>query len=712
MSTIIGLIGTVIGGLILLVIVYGVLRLVVGWTYRIPQQGQALVRTGLGGIKVAYESGIFVMPIVHKLEIMDIGIKRVEIHRHGATGLICKDNLRADIKVTFYVRVDSSNPMNTVHVAQTLGCVRASDAQVLAELFEPKFSDALKTAGREFNFEDLLNKRVELRTAIKRHVGTDLNGYALDDAAIDLLEQTKVEMLDPNNILDSEGIKLITERTATQSILTNERNRDREREINKKDVETREIILEQNRQLAEAEEKQKREIASIKAREDAETVRFQQEQRLKAEKARIASDEELQVAEENRKRQVIVAERNRESTDAVEKVRVEKNRQIEDIERDKIVSLAGIEKQKVVETEQKNIQEVIRARVMVQKDVVIEEQKIKDTEAFATADREKKVLLTMAEAEAEQAVVKNIKAAEAAKKTAELKVDADGIVLVRNAEAAKKAAELRADQDVLVAVKGAEAQKKSAELIAEKVVIEAEGEQNAAARISTGKKVLAEGVSAEQAATGLAEAAVIEAKAAAFGKQGQTEAEVARLKAQAEADGIVKKAEAMKLFHEAGKEHEEFKITTQTEKDIALAEIGIRKDIAESQAKVVGAALANARVDIVGGETQFFDRIVNAVTGGKVVERTIENSRTLSGLRDTLLDGDPEACRHRIREWVGRFGISSEDLKNLSIAAALTRMLSLAGDAESKRSVRGLLKQVKDAGIGEELITGIIGKTE
>lgn len=205
---------------------------------------------------------------------MDISVKEVVIHRHGPTGLICRDSLRADIQVTFYVRVESEDQEMIKHVAQTIGCQRASDPQVLSELFEPKFSDALKTAGREFNFEDLLNKRKAFREAILKAVGTDLNGYILDDAAIDLLEQTKIEDLDPENVLDAEGIKLITERTAAQAVLTNEFQRNKERDINKKNVETREMILEQNRQLAEAEEKQKREVAAIKAREEAETIRI------------------------------------------------------------------------------------------------------------------------------------------------------------------------------------------------------------------------------------------------------------------------------------------------------------------------------------------------------------------------------------------------------------------------------------------------------
>lgn len=55
------------------------------------------------------------------------------------------------------------------------------------------------------------------------------------------------------------------------------------------------------------------------------------------------------------------------------------------------------------------------------------------------------------------------------------------------------------------------------------------------------------------AVLGLGESQVQIAKADAAEKQGGIEAEVACLKATAEAEGINKKAEAMKLFNEAGR---------------------------------------------------------------------------------------------------------------------------------------------------------------
>ncbi len=345
--------------------------------YRKVDQGKVIIRNGVGGNKVSF-GGILVLPIIHKYEIMDISVKRVEIAREGKDGLICKDNLRADIRVAFFVRVNQTRE-DVLKVAQLLGCQKASDPKTLMDFFDAKFSEALKTVGKKFDFVQLYTERETFKNEILQIIGTDLNGYVLDDAAIDYLEQTDIRMLNSQNILDAEGIKKITELTSKQLILANEIQREKEKTIKQQDVAAREAILELEKQNAEAEAKQRKEIAIINAKETAEAEKIAQEERLKAELARVKTDEEIAVAEQNKERQVIVALKAKESTEAVESERVDRKRMLERTEKEKLVELAVIDKEKAVELEKKNIQAVIRERVTVEKDTVVEEERIKDT---------------------------------------------------------------------------------------------------------------------------------------------------------------------------------------------------------------------------------------------------------------------------------------------------------------------------------------------
>jgi len=429
-------------------------------------------------------------------------------------------------------------------------------------------------------------------------------------------------------------------------------------------------------------------VAEVQAREQADAKKVQEEQRLKSEQARIATEEELSIAEENKNRQIIVAQKNKERTEAVENERVTRDRDLEIIERDRLTALKGIERDKSVEIEKKNIQEVIKDRVALEKTVVIEEQKIKDTEAFATADREKQVAITRAEKEAQEALLKRVKAA----------------------EADKEAAILKADQEAYEQIKHAEAAKVSAERHAEEIVIEADARQAAAEKDSSAKRLMAEATTAETAAPGLGEAQVRVAMAGATEKQGTAEAKVSELKFAAEAKGITEKAGAMKLFEEAGQSHEEFKLNLEKAKAVELAGIDAQRQIAAEQSHVVAEALKSAKIDIVGGETQFFDRITQAITTGKAVDRTVENSRTLTDMRDTFFNGDPEYFKSQLRKWLTDFGIASEDVKNLTVSAMLGKMLTLGPDEKTTAGITDMLHAATRFGLAHEKAEKVIGK--
>lgn len=659
------------------IILIGLLALFSRFYHKVDQ-GKVIVRNGVGGPVVCF-GGIFVVPIVHKHEVMDISVKRVEIAREGKDGLICKDNLRADIRVAFFVRVNQTKE-DVLKVAQLLGCQKASDPTTLMEFFDAKFSEALKTVGKKFDFVQLYTERETFKDEILQIIGTDLNGYVLDDAAIDYLEQTDINQLNSKNILDAEGIKKITELTSQQLILANQIEQDKEKTIKKQNVSAREAILELEKQNAEAEAeaKQKREIAIINAREEAEAEKVRQEERYKAEMARVKADEEIEVAEQNKQRQVIIALKSKESTEAIESERVDKKRLLEKTDKEKLVELATIAKEKEVEVEKKNIQLIIRERVAVEKDTVIEEEKIKDTRALAEAERLKSVTIKKAEEESEK--------------------------------------------NLIIEVKTAEASKQAAEKIAEKTIIDADAKYKASQKEAEAIKILVDANVLEESTSGIAEAKVIEAKANAEAKaieakvlaqakgdtvmvdvkekEGTVEADILRKKYIAEAEGIKEKANSMKALDEVGRGHEEFKLKLEKDKEIQLASINIQKEVAESQASVIREALKAAKIDIVGGETMFFDQIIGSIAKGKSYDRLVENSDVLTDIKETFITGDPEYFKKQLQDFVDKFNLTSEDVKNLSIAGAINKMMGNA-KGEDKVALSKLLDTVNKAGVAK-----------
>jgi uncharacterized membrane protein YqiK len=673
-------------------------------------QGQALVRTGFGGTKVSF-SGSLVVPVIHRMEVMDITVKTIMISRTGKEGLVCKDNMRADIKVTFFVRVNKSIE-DVKKVAESIGCNRASDHPQLELLFDAKFSEALKTVGKHFDFVELYNSRDDFKREILQIIGTDLNGYILDDCAIDYLEQTSIDQLNEQNILDSEGIKKIIELTAKQKMEANLIEREKEKTLKKQDVEAREVVLSLERQLAESEEKQYREIQSIKAKEAAEIEKVRSEERLKAENARIASEEQIQVAEQNKERQILVAQRNKEKTDAIELERVEQARALEANERDRIVSLAQIEKEKALEEERKNIQEVIRERVIVEKGTVEEEERIKDTRAHAEAERNKKVAITNAEREAEEMLVKEIKSAEAARDAAEFRAKQ----IMIDAEAERNSADMKAEAIKIMAQ--AEAAKEAALGISEAQVLEAkaaalskQGEAEASVIEDTAdaeaKAIRLKGIAQAEANVklGEADAAIVRVKAEADESRGQAEARVMEQKFAAEAKGIAEKALAMSKLDGPGKDHEEFKLRLGKDKEVELANIGIQKDIADAQAQVIAEALKAANIDIIGGESMFFNQIVGSIAKGKAVDGMVTKSATLQDVKNTFFNPNGGSdFKTQLKAFVDKFGLNSDDIRNLSISALLVKMINSTTNEATRMSLQNLSSLATSIGVSDKTI--------
>jgi flotillin len=712
-----------IGCVFVLLLTLGLISL---FCIRKIQPGRAGLKTGAGGLRVSFDWMIR-FPFLQNYHIMDISVKKLEIHRKGKDGLVCKDNIRADITVAFYIRVEATED-SVRKVAQMLTPERVSDIEQLRQLFEAKFSEALKTAGKQMEFHELFTERLEFRDQIQRTIGKDLDGFLLQDVAIDYLEQTPLEQHDPNNVLDAEGIKKITEITQRERVSANEHSQRTGVQIEKENADADIARREQNRRNEEDSAKQSRAIAEVKANEEAEARKVIEARRMEVEAKRLEADESIKLRTEDMNRAV----QEREFTVKKEKQRLEQEAHQEGeearVRRERTVSLAEMDKEVKVNEAAVEVQRK-RATVVAEEKAVVQQQEEKtNIEARMTAERVREVTLIEAEMNAKKDQVAKVVAAEAQK-------DAERHL----AEAAK-----------IKTVTAAEAEREAALREAEKIQTLAEAEAKVADKRRHAMEQEAEGIAAKEAATGLAEAKVITAKAGAkkadasalrelglaeadvIQAKGGMEAEVTEKQAQAEAEGtkdkelaaaagiearglaeakaIEEKAKAMKLLHEAGQQHEEFRLKLAKERDVELAAIDIQRDIARAHSNVVGEALKHAKIDIVGGENDFFQKVVGAVGTGKAIERLVNNSSTLTDIKNTFFNGDSEHFKTQLRQWINDFGITSEDVKNLTISALLAKLMASTSDSSLLALMNSALSAAKDRGLAETPVATLVAQ--
>jgi uncharacterized membrane protein YqiK len=688
------------------------------------QPGRAGVKTGWGGLKVSFDWMVR-LPLVQTYHIMDISVKKLEIARKGKDGLVCKDNIRADITVAFYIRVDATEE-SVRKVAQMLTPERVSDVNQLRELFEAKFSEALKTAGKQMEFHELFTERITFRDRIQNTIGKDLDGFLLQDVAIDYLEQTPLDQHDPNNVLDAEGIKKITDITQHERVLANEFSQRAGVQIEKENADADIARREQKRRNEEDTAKQMRAITEVKANEEAESRKVIEGRRQEVEAKRLEADESIRLRTEDMNRAV----QEREFTVKKEKQRLEQEAMQEGeqarVRRERTVALADMEKQAKVAEAGVDVERKRAIVVAEQKAVVQQEEEKLNIEARMTAERVREVTLIEAEMNAKKEQVEKVVASEAQK-------EAD-----RNlAEAAKIKAVIAADAGREAAIRDAE-----------RIQTIADAEAKASDKKRHAMEQEAEGLAAQEAAPGLAEARVITAKATAkkadagavkelglaeadvIKAKGGVTAEVTEQQAQAEAEGIKdkelaaaagiearglaeaksieEKAKAMKLLQAASQQHEEFRLKLAKERDVELAALEVQQHIAEAHSNIVGEALKNANIDIVGGENDFFEKVVRAVGNGKSVDRLINSSATLTDIKKTFFNGDADHFKTQLRQWIKDFGVSTEDLKNLTVAALIAKLMASTKDNSIQSLLKSAETMAKQSGLADTLASALV----
>ncbi len=174
------------------VVLFGAL-VVTTISYRRVGPGEALIVHAKSGARVSF-TGAVVLPVVHRAEVLDVSVKPVRVTCRG----VAAADERVDIEATFYVRVGGGKE-DVLRVAGAVGCVRASSQHGVEALFLPKFVDALAGVAAKHSLAELRTDREEIKDEVIRALGTDLDGFVLEDIAIDRLEAGTLAAYDPDH---------------------------------------------------------------------------------------------------------------------------------------------------------------------------------------------------------------------------------------------------------------------------------------------------------------------------------------------------------------------------------------------------------------------------------------------------------------------------------------------------------------------------------
>ena len=385
-----------------------------------------------------------------------------------------------------------------------------------------------------------------------------------------------------------------------------------------------------DKQQKEAEAKQQREVAVIQAQEEALATEKREEERLRTESARIKTDERVAIEEENKSREIEIARINNERVTKIEQEKVNRAKETERVQTEREVAVREMEKEKAVEEQKKEVADTKSVRVQIERKIATEEEETENLRVRESANRDKLVVITNAEAEAE------------AKKTRE--------------------------------VTDAISHRESAEHEAEVTRVKAAADYDRDEKQAASRERLAEAHRAEIAADGLARSAVEKDMAEAIQLKGEAEAHAIRERGIAEAAGEEAKYKAMATIDDKTREHDQFKLNLEKDKSIELEGLKTQAETARENANVLSAALGNADMQIIG-DNAIFGQIRDAMVSGKSIDKRFDNSTVLNSLVGKYRDGEGDLPQD-LKELLQKSEMSTGDVGTLTLASLARQFLS------------------------------------
>ncbi|MDR1277066.1 MAG: flotillin family protein [Candidatus Accumulibacter sp.] len=400
-----------------LVLILG-LGFILSRLYTRSSKEMAFVRTGMGGQKVVLDGGALVLPVLHDICRVNMNTLRLEVSRAKDESLITKDRMRVDVSAAFYVRVQPTVEAIAA-AAQTLGN-RTLEPVLLKELVEDKFVDALRATAATMTMQQLQDARQDFVQGVQNAVSEDLlkNGLELEAVSLTSLDQTSKEFFNPNNAFDAEGLTKLTEETERRRKERNAIEQDTEVEVQQKNLDAEQEILEITRQQEFLRMEQQLRVENQRAQQSAQIIQQQALKQREAEQAKIDAQREIDQSRLIAERQVKEHEVEKDQAIRQRQISAEREVQVSRIDQERVSKLADQEKEISISVKSREQSEAERLANEARALAVRAEESVKTARDVAMAERDKSVALVVAQQEAQRQAITLTVAAQAEKEAA------------------------------------------------------------------------------------------------------------------------------------------------------------------------------------------------------------------------------------------------------------------------------------------------------
>lgn len=441
----------VVGGLVLLLLlsIWAYTRV-----YVITPNNEAFVRTGGVFVKrktVILNGGCVVLPGFHELTRVPLREISIDVERTGKLAVRTQDYLRADMRVTFYVCINSSEEDVLTSAARLSQSGRITSEDIKNAL-EKRADDAIRAAAKTKSLAEIDSDKLGFAQEVLNLMQPDLAkvGLTLNNIAISEIQES--DTYDENNFFDAQGVRLRTETIQRSIQQKREVELSTQVAIEQKELDAEKRSLQISQEKESARLGQQFQVEALKAQRDRETEEARAKEAAAKERARIL--QEKAVEEEEIRRKLAVRQSQIDADIELE----ERNKQfkIAQAVQQQEAEVAEITRQRTVDASrleaQAQVAEAERLARIVQEDaaIAIASKRKESFEAEAERARAEESVKTASEIEVAErqrqlTVIAAQRSAEERRISDQNVVEIDVFRRRRQAEIAREAAELEAE---------------------------------------------------------------------------------------------------------------------------------------------------------------------------------------------------------------------------------------------------------------------------
>jgi len=450
----------------------------------------AFVRTGgLRGARsarptVVINGAAWVFGFLHRIKWVSLETMSIEVRHLEENALITNDPQYVDLEARFFVKIPHDAQSVSI-AARTIGGDMVNEASV-RRLVEPKINGAVRDVAATFDLKGLLERRMEFIQQVQARLKDDLaeNGLVLESVSILILRPTLQGQFSTDDILGAQVARAnaavieeaLTEKTRLERMGALDRAR-LDAEAERQQMSIQEAIDVERAQRA-------RNIATVRAQEEAAARVAQEQRREEAERAKILADRALEEERLENERLIVVLREQMQKALELEKILREEAVALAEQERETHILEATVRKLQAtldqIEADKARERAVQEAMTVVEKAVAEREAEVDLINARRDADRraiearsevEIEVMRLQEMAEAERRVA--VPQAEAKRTRAEADLEATKLAASGERERASAAGLA----EVQVALERVKVLQQEADAIRQKLLAEAEGEK-------------------------------------------------------------------------------------------------------------------------------------------------------------------------------------------------------------------------------------------